>query len=85
MYRRTDELSSLAEELHDELKAGDDVDLSQMMQSVEASEAPVFRLLQTLFEDALRAKASDIHIEPEEKVLRIRLRIDGVLQEGTVL
>jgi MSHA biogenesis protein MshE len=38
-------------------------------------------LLKTLFEDAVHAEASDIHIEPEERKLRIRQRVDGVLQE----
>ena len=39
------------------------------------------RLLQTLFEDAVQMKASDIHIELDEGVVRIRQRIDGVLNE----
>ena len=39
------------------------------------------RLIQTMFEEAVRANASDIHIEPDEEVLRIRRRIDGVLHE----
>jgi len=47
----------------------------------EDTDAPVFKLLQTLFKDAVQVGASDIHIEPDEKVLRIRMRIDGVLQE----
>ncbi|MCW8890105.1 MAG: ATPase, T2SS/T4P/T4SS family [Sedimenticola sp.] len=80
MYRRSDELTSLAGELHEDLTQGD-FDLGQLMQTVEAGDAPVIRLLQTLFEDALQAKASDIHIEPDEEVLRIRQRIDGVLHE----
>ncbi len=80
MYRREDELSSLADELRDDLSQGD-LDLSQLMQTAQEGDAPVIRLLQTLFEDALQAKASDIHIEPDEKVLRIRQRIDGVLHE----
>lgn len=80
MYRRSEELTSLAGELHEDLTQGD-FDLGQLMQTVEAGDAPVIRLLQTLFEDALQAKASDIHIEPDEEVLRIRQRIDGVLHE----
>lgn len=80
MYRRTEELNNLAGELDDELAQGD-VDLGLMLQTGEASDAPVFRLLQTLFEDAMQANASDIHIEPDETVLRIRQRIDGRLQE----
>lgn len=82
MYRREDELSSLAGELHDDLtQAHGDFDLGTLMQAADAGDAPVIRLLQTLFEDALQVKASDIHIEPDEHVLRIRQRIDGVLHE----
>jgi len=80
MYAKADDLSSLAGELHDEL-AENDVDLGSMIQAGDASDAPVFRLLEQLFENALKMKASDIHIEPEEKVLRIRQRVDGVLTE----
>lgn len=79
-HSQGEELSNLVGELHDELSQGD-IDLGLMMQASGTDDAPVFRLLTKLFEDALRAKASDIHIEPEEKVLRIRLRVDGVLTE----
>ncbi|MFC1730464.1 type II secretion system ATPase GspE [candidate division KSB1 bacterium] len=44
-------------------------------------EAPVIRLVNMIFTQAIREKASDIHIEPEEDILRVRLRIDGVLRE----
>jgi general secretion pathway protein E/type IV pilus assembly protein PilB len=47
----------------------------------EGGEAPVARLVQHLVEEALRRRASDIHLEPQEQRLRLRLRIDGVLQE----
>ena len=43
--------------------------------------APVVKLVNTLLADAVRKGASDIHIEPYEKNLRVRYRIDGVLQE----
>lgn len=46
-----------------------------------ASEAPVVRLVNELFADALKSRASDIHIEPFRDRLRIRFRIDGVLHE----
>lgn len=46
-----------------------------------ASEAPVIRLVNGVFARALDSRASDIHIEPFEQSLIIRLRIDGVLQE----
>ncbi len=44
-----------------------------------AEEAPVIDFVNALFEDALRAGASDIHVEPFEHEFRVRLRIDGVL------
>lgn len=46
-----------------------------------ASEAPVIRLVNSVFARALDTRASDIHIEPFEHHLAIRFRIDGVLQE----
>lgn len=45
-----------------------------------AQEGPVIRLLETLLQQAIEQKASDIHIEPQVDCLRIRFRIDGVLQ-----
>ncbi len=82
MYRRTDEISSLAGELDEEI-ADDAFDIADLA-ATDDSEVPVVKLLQTIFEDAVQVKASDIHIEPDEKVLRIRQRIDGILQEQVV-
>jgi len=79
-YQDQEDLSELAGELHQELSKGD-VDLQQMLNTSAAEDAPVVRLLQKLFDDAVVHHASDIHIEPEERVLRIRQRIDGVLHE----
>lgn len=80
LYRDQGELTDLAADLHQELTQ-EDVDLGEMLQASGAEDAPVVRLLQKLFEDAMHAKASDIHIEPEEQVLRLRMRVDGVLRE----
>ncbi|MEH6470162.1 MAG: GspE/PulE family protein [Halopseudomonas sp.] len=82
VYRRTDEISNLAVELDEEI-ADDAFDLADIA-ATDDSEVPVVKLLQSIFEDAVQVKASDIHIEPDEKVLRIRQRIDGVLQEHVV-
>lgn len=79
VYRHTDEISTLAEQLGAELGGGD-FDLAQLGEET-LGDAPVARLLQTLFEDAVQMRASDIHIEPEEALLRIRQRVDGVLHE----
>lgn len=79
-YRRTAEIGVLAEKLRNELSEND-IDLDSLLTSDEVTDAPVVKLLQSLFEDAVQAKASDIHIEPDEKVLRIRQRVDGILIE----
>ena len=76
VYRRTEEISGLAQELGEEL--GDSIiDLGGI--TTGAEDAPVVKLLQSVFEDAIQVRASDIHIEPQEKRLHIRFRIDGVL------
>jgi len=56
----------------------DEIDLSSLTRMSE--DAPVVRLVNVLLVDALRRGASDIHVEPYEKEMRIRFRIDGVLQ-----
>jgi type IV pilus assembly protein PilB len=50
-----------------------------------ASEAPVVQLVNLLIAQAVRDGASDLHIEPDEDVLRVRMRVDGVLHEVTKL
>ena len=80
VYRRTEEIASFAEELDEELTDGQ-FDLDALSLDVNDSDAPVVKLLQSIFEDAVQVRASDIHIEPDENVLRIRQRVDGVLQE----
>lgn len=79
-YRRTNEISDLADQLQEELSEND-FDFNSLITSDEVAEAPVVKLLQSIFEDAIQINASDIHIEPDEKVLRIRQRVDGVLTE----
>ncbi len=54
----------------------DDIELLKDL----ASEAPVIRMVNLILQRALETRASDIHIEPFERSLKIRLRIDGVLQ-----
>ena len=83
-YRRTSEIHSLAEELHEELDSGSDFDLSELDAGVEESDAAVVRLLKSIFEDAIQVGTSDIHIDPDETCLRIRQRIDGVLHEQSM-
>ena len=46
-----------------------------------ASEAPVIKMVNLIMQRAIETRASDIHIEPFEQTLKVRLRVDGVLQE----
>ncbi len=80
MYRRTDEIASLVQEVREDLRETD-VDLEQLTADEASADAPVLRLLQSMFTDAVQVGASDIHIEPGDGRLRIRQRIDGILQE----
>ena len=48
---------------------------------VKEDDAPIIRYVNSLIVDAIRRKASDIHLEPLEKRFRVRFRVDGVLQE----
>lgn len=75
----------------DQLIEGRDLspDDDEMAQEVnildeEDEEASVMNFVNQIFREALRERATDIHIEPLEKNLRIRYRVDGALQEVTV-
>src|ERR1051325_3644872 len=61
------------------LEDNEEIDLSTLSRMSE--DAPVVRLVNVLLVDSLRRGASDIHVEPYEKELRIRFRIDGVLYD----
>ncbi|MBI3987403.1 MAG: Flp pilus assembly complex ATPase component TadA, partial [Lentisphaerae bacterium] len=67
----------------DEIEVGhqkeEEVSLDQMLESAEG--APVIRLVNSMLVEAMRRRASDIHIEPMERSLRLRYRIDGDLYE----
>lgn len=58
----------------------DEVSLEEILES--AGDAPVIRIVNTIMIEAIRKKASDIHIEPMEKMIRLRYRIDGLLYES---
>ncbi len=81
-YRRTGEITGLAQELEAEF-SDVAVDFGALATTPGLEEAPVVKLLQSVFEDALQVRASDIHIEPQERRLHIRFRIDGVLHLQT--
>lgn len=82
IYRRTEEITDFARELEQDL--GDShVDFGNMGMTPGLEEAPIVKLLQSVFDDATQVRASDIHIEPQEGRLQIRFRIDGVLHLQT--
>jgi len=78
LHSRSDEISGLARELEQEIKV-DTVDLETVTKGTTLDDAPVAKLLQSLFDEAVRSRASDIHVEPQERKLQIRFRIDGAL------
>ena len=81
IYRRTEKMTDLARELGADV--GEAVDFGALNAEPGAEDAPVVKLLQTMFEDATQVNASDVHIEPQERLLQIRFRIDGMLQLQT--
>jgi type IV pilus assembly protein PilB len=56
----------------------DEMDAASLERAAE--EAPIIKLVNLILTDAVKRGASDIHVEPYEKELRVRLRIDGILQ-----
>lgn len=83
VYRRTGQIESIAVELEGELRESD-FDLANLADDGSVQDAPVVRLLQSVLEDAVSINASDVHIEPDESVFRIRMRVDGALQEQVI-
>ncbi|MGG5573993.1 GspE/PulE family protein [Vibrio diazotrophicus] len=81
-YRRTKEIASFAEQLQAEHQVTEAFDFD--IANDDSEEVTVVKLINSLFEDAIQVGASDIHIEPDSKILRIRQRVDGILHE-TVL
>jgi type IV pilus assembly protein PilB len=74
-----DALSGMEEDVEFD---SEDAERDEETSSLEAaSQAPVVKMVNLIIIDAIRKKASDIHIEPYEKNFRVRLRIDGVLHE----
>ena len=82
-YRRTADIASFAQALATEHKDEQEFDLNTNIAGGE-EDTTVAKLLQSIFEDAVQMSASDIHIEPDERALRIRQRVDGVLQESVI-
>ena len=75
-------LDSIMEEVNQDdmsLVKEEEVDVDALEKATE--DAPVVKLVNAILMDAVKKRASDIHIEPYEKIFRVRFRIDGVLYE----
>jgi len=80
--------ASFEDTLQDLIEVDDDDELAQAEESIDllrsqASDAPAVVFVNTILVQAVQERSSDIHIEPQENNLRIRLRVDGVLREFT--
>ena len=82
-YRRKQEIDALAAEVKRDLGDGE-INIDELSVGADSADAPIIKLIQSMFTDAVQVNASDIHIEPEEHVLRVRQRVDGILQEHII-
>ena len=81
--RGSDATDQIAEEAHDDLDSfatnlGSE-DVKDLLESTD--DAPIIRLVNSMMQQAVKERASDIHIEPFEREIRVRFRIDDVLYE----
>ena len=81
LYDSADSLASIMRDMEEDFEIVEDADEDISLEEVQSTDAPVVKLVNSLISDAVAKKASDIHIEPYEKVLRVRFRIDGMLHE----
>ena len=82
-YDSADSLKEVLEGLEDdvELVEDEEEDADENRLSAESQNAPVVKLVNSILVDAVKRGASDIHVECYEKHMRVRYRVDGVLQE----
>lgn len=83
LYDSADSLATIMGEIEDDFEVLEDTadDSEAAAAAAAAADAPVVKLVNSLISDAVGRGASDIHIEPYEKSLRVRFRIDGMLHE----
>jgi len=79
-YATTDSLASIMEGIEDDIELVEDED-EEDISGQEGQNAPVVKLVNTLLAEAVKIGASDVHIEPYERNMRVRYRVDGVLSE----
>jgi type IV pilus assembly protein PilB len=80
-YDSADSLAEVMRDMEDDFEIVEDLDDDTALAEVQSEDAPVVKLVNSLIADAVNKGASDIHMEPFEKKLRVRYRIDGVLHE----
>ena len=84
IYRKTSEIQGFAEELKQDIADIGAVPIFGGILSAQGTDdAPVLKLIYSMFDDAIRARASDVHIEPLADKMLIRFRIDGDLHVQT--
>jgi type IV pilus assembly protein PilB len=82
LYDSADSLATIMKDIQEDFEIVEgDLDDEIGLEEVQSSDAPVVKLVNSLISDAVGKEASDIHIEPYEKMLRVRYRIDGMLHE----
>jgi type IV pilus assembly protein PilB len=81
LYDSADSLASIMKDMQEDFEILEDADEDLSPEDMQSTDAPVVKLVNSLIADAVGKKASDIHIEPYEKQLRVRYRIDGMLHE----
>ncbi|HEX6789959.1 MAG TPA: type IV-A pilus assembly ATPase PilB [Candidatus Krumholzibacteria bacterium] len=82
LYDSADSLATIMGEIEEDFEILEEApDDSEVAAAAAAADAPVVKLVNSLLSDAVARGASDIHIEPYEKQMRVRFRIDGMLHE----
>jgi type IV pilus assembly protein PilB len=81
-YDSAGTMADVMKGIEEELSVVEEDDSAEAEAGITAAdEAPIVKLVNSLIADAVRKGASDIHIEPYERSMRVRFRIDGVMQE----
>lgn len=83
-YEREKGITSEVTKALDEQKVEEMKTESENLKEI-STEAPIARIVNTILDYAVRSRASDVHIEPLEENVRVRYRIDGILQEKYIL
>jgi len=82
-YGTLDKVQDIVQEVHQERwEQGDEGELDKNTLAQAAEQAPIIKLVSHVIMKAVQERSSDIHFEPDEKILRVRIRKDGLLEES---